>query len=67
VHAAFGGRVSSGRLVDLKAEARLRLEEAGVATVHDAALCTLCAAPGLLFSHRRGDVGRQAGVAWLVR
>jgi len=59
--------VSNGRLVDLKAEARLRLEAAGVAQVHDIGLCTLCAAPGELFSHRRGDAGRQAGIAWLIR
>ena len=39
---------------------------AGVAEVHDVGLCTLCAPPELLFSHRRdgGDTGRQAGVVW---
>ncbi|MGH2858585.1 MAG: polyphenol oxidase family protein, partial [Solirubrobacteraceae bacterium] len=69
VHAAFddvpGAR--SGRLVDLKAVARARLAQAGVTTVHDIGICTICA-PELLFSHRRdrGVTGRQAGVAWLT-
>jgi YfiH family protein len=62
VHAAFG---TSGRTVDLKAAARARLEEAGVAEVHDCGLCTMCD-PERFFSHRRdsGVTGRQAGVAW---
>jgi copper oxidase (laccase) domain-containing protein len=62
VHAAFG---TSGRTVDLKAIARKRLEEAGVAEVHDAGLCTMCDPDGF-FSHRRdgGVTGRQAGVVW---
>jgi copper oxidase (laccase) domain-containing protein len=36
--------------------------------VYDLGLCTLCAPPGLLYSHRRarGVTGRQAGVAWLT-
>ena len=43
-----------------------QLEAAGVATVHDVGLCTMCADPGLFFSHRRdgGVTGRQAGVVW---
>jgi YfiH family protein len=62
VHAAFG---TSGRTVDLKAIARERLEQAGVATVHDCGLCTVHDAERF-FSHRRdrGVTGRQAGVAW---
>ena len=34
--------------------------------VHDVGLCTICADPGLFFSHRRdgGVTGRQAGVVW---
>jgi polyphenol oxidase len=62
VHAAFG---TSGRTVDLKAIARARLDDAGVAEVHDCGLCTMCD-PGRFFSHRRdgGVTGRQAGVAW---
>ena len=37
--------------------------KAGVDVVHDTGLCTLCAPPGLLFSHRRDDgvTGRQMG------
>jgi YfiH family protein len=62
VHAAFG---TSGRTVDLKAIARDRLAEAGVATVHDCGLCTMHDAERF-FSHRRdrGVTGRQAGVVW---
>lgn len=69
VHAAFescGPGVRRGRHVDLKAVARARLAEAGVADVHDAGICTICSSPHELFSHRRdhGDTGRQAGIAW---
>jgi YfiH family protein len=68
VHAAFegeGARVGE-RNLDLKRIARARLERAGVETVHDTGLCTMCADPGLFFSHRRDDgvTGRQAGVVW---
>lgn len=71
VHAAFGdhdGHVRHGRNLDLKAVAGERLERAGVETVHDVQLCTICADPSLLFSHRRdrGVTGRQAGIAWLT-
>ena len=66
VHAAFGGEGRRGDKVDLKAIARRRLEAAGVAEVHDAGICTICADPALFFSHRRdaGVTGRQAGVVW---
>ena len=42
------------------------MREAAGATVHDTGLCTLCAEPGVLFSHRRdgGTTGRQAAIAW---
>jgi YfiH family protein len=62
VRAAFG---TNGRTADLKAIARARLEEAGVAMVHDCGLCTMHD-PDRFFSHRRdrGITGRQAGVAW---
>ena len=62
VRAAFG---TSGRTVDLKAIARDRLEQAGVAVVHDCGLCTMHD-PERFFSHRRdrGVTGRQAGIAW---
>jgi polyphenol oxidase len=67
VHAAFAGydaRVGE-RNLDLKAVARAQLEAEGVA-VADTGLCTMCADPGLFFSHRRdrGVTGRQAGVVW---
>jgi YfiH family protein len=65
--AADGPRVRRGRNLDLKTIARLELERAGVARIHDAGLCTICAEPSLFFSHRRdrGVTGRQAGIAWL--
>jgi YfiH family protein len=70
VHAAFaehGPGVLRGRNLDLKRIARDRLERAGIQMIHDIDLCTICAKPGLLFSHRRdgGVTGRQAGIAWL--
>jgi polyphenol oxidase len=65
VHAAFGRAPATAR-IDLKAIARERLAAAGVATVHDVGLCTICSDPSLFFSHRRdgGVTGRQAGVVW---
>jgi YfiH family protein len=71
VHAAFarhGSQVRNGRNLDLKAIARLELERAGVAEVHDSELCTICSDPSLFYSHRRdhGITGRQAGIAWLT-
>jgi YfiH family protein len=67
VHARFAGydaRRANGHL-DLAAVATAQLAHAGVETVHDVGLCTMCA-PDLLFSHRRsgGVTGRQAGVVW---
>lgn len=58
----------AGRHLDLRTIARARLEQAGVGTILDAGICTICSEPGLLFSHRRdrGVTGRQAGVAWLT-
>jgi len=69
VHAAFaayGPDVRRGRHVDLKLVARRALEAAGAVEAHDVGLCTMCAPPGLFFSHRRdgGLTGRQAGLAW---
>jgi YfiH family protein len=67
VHAAFGERgVRRGRNLDLKAIARKALERAGVETVYDVGLCTICGEG--FFSHRRdrGTTGRQAGIAWLT-
>jgi YfiH family protein len=69
VHAAFaayGPAARRGANADLKHVARSQLERAGVAEVLDVGLCTLCAPPGLFFSHRRDGAatGRQAGVVW---
>jgi len=65
--AGYGPEVRRGRNLDLVAVARRQLVEAGVRQVEDSGLCTMCADPGLLFSHRRdgGLTGRQAAVAWL--
>jgi YfiH family protein len=69
VHAAFeryGPAARRGDNADLKLVARRQLEDAGVDELYDVGLCTLCAAEGLFFSHRRdgGVTGRQAGVVW---
>ena len=69
VHAAFAdvpGARAGERNLELAAIARRRLAEAGVETVHDTGLCTICAGDGLFFSHRRdrGVTGRQAGIVW---
>jgi polyphenol oxidase len=70
VRAAFGGddAPGEGRCVDLKEVARRQLVAAGVERVHDVGICTLCAPPGLVFSHRRDGpaTGRHAVIAWLV-
>jgi polyphenol oxidase len=66
VHAVFASHgARRGENLDLKAIARLELERAGVAVVHDVQLCTICSE--LFYSHRRdrGLTGRQAGIAWL--
>jgi polyphenol oxidase len=69
VHAHFAGVPGSRageRKLDLPAIARHELTSAGVATIHDTGLCTMCAGDELFFSHRRdgGVTGRQAGVVW---
>lgn len=71
VHDAFSehpGAVHRGRNLDLKAVARHELGQAGVSTVHDIGLCTICSDRSLFFSHRRdrGVTGRQAGITWLT-
>ncbi len=59
--AAYDARVGERNLaLDVVATAQLRA--AGVEAVHDAGACTLCDAR--FFSHRRGDAGRQGGLAW---
>jgi YfiH family protein len=70
VRAVFAERFAEARRgsnLDLKAIARAELEQAGVATVYDVGLCTICSPPELFYSHRRdrGLTGRQAGIAWL--
>lgn len=70
VHAEFehlGDRRRRGQNLDMKWIARHQLEQAGVQTVHDIEMCTICGDPSLLFSHRRdsGVTGRQGGVVWL--
>ena len=64
--AAYGPQARRGDHADLKLVARRQLARAGVGEVHDVGLCTLCAPPGLFFSHRRDGArtGRQAAVVW---
>jgi hypothetical protein len=68
VHAAFAGIDArrGERNIALDAVARAQLAAAGVDTVHDTGLCTMCSDESLFFSHRRdaGVTGRQGGVAW---
>jgi hypothetical protein len=65
--AAYGSQARRGANLDLAAVACAQLRAAGVSTVHDVGLCTICGDPEWFFSHRRdgGVTGRQAGVAWL--
>jgi YfiH family protein len=67
VHAAFAEHDArrGERNLDLPAVIRAQLGAAGVETVHDTGLCTMCWF-GLFFSHRRdgGVTGRQAGIVW---
>ena len=55
-----------GRMLDLRAVTRAKLEAAGAHVVEDVELCTSCRSD-LFFSHRRdrGVTGRQAGLAWI--
>jgi polyphenol oxidase len=68
VHAHFGAYDARRgvRRLALDVVAADQLRAAGVETVHDTGLCTMCAGDELFFSHRRdgGVTGRQAGVAW---
>jgi YfiH family protein len=66
--AGFGDHVRRGTNLDLKQIAREQLERAGVETIHDIGMCTICGEESLLFSHRRDGAitGRQAGIAWLT-
>jgi purine-nucleoside/S-methyl-5'-thioadenosine phosphorylase / adenosine deaminase len=64
--ASYGPIARNGRNLDLKSVARMQLERAGVETVTDVGVCTICNED--FFSHRRdrGITGRQAGVVWLT-
>ena len=66
--ASHGEQARRGQNLDMKAIARVQLAAAGVRTVHDVGLCTICSPPELFFSHRRdrGVTGRQAGLVWLT-
>jgi polyphenol oxidase len=68
VLAAFAGLdgVAQGRMLDLRAVARRKLEQGGVRQIESVDLCTSCR-DDLFFSHRRdrGLTGRQAGLAWI--
>jgi YfiH family protein len=69
VHERFAPHgARNGRNLDMKSIARDQLAAAGITTVHDVSLCTICSAPELFFSHRRdrGFTGRQGGLAWLT-
>jgi purine-nucleoside/S-methyl-5'-thioadenosine phosphorylase / adenosine deaminase len=67
MHERFPG-FSAGPNLDLKEIARAKLVRAGVATVHDTGICTICSNPALLFSYRRDgpSTGRQGAIAWLT-
>ena len=69
VHAEFAAYDArrGERNLDLPAVIRAKLAEAGVETVHDVGLCTMCHF-GLFFSHRRdgGVTGRQSGIVWRI-
>ncbi len=56
---AYDARVGE-RNLDLARVARAQLEHAGVDTVHDVGLCTMCAGEDLFFSHRRDPASRAA-------
>jgi polyphenol oxidase len=64
----YPGYAREGRNLNLKSIAREQLHAAGVETVDDVDLCTICDHDGWLFSHRRdsGITGRQGAVAWLT-
>ena len=67
LHERFPG-FSTGPNLDLKAIAHAQLVEAGVTTVHDIGICTICSDPALFFSYRRDgpSTGRQGAIAWLT-
>jgi purine-nucleoside/S-methyl-5'-thioadenosine phosphorylase / adenosine deaminase len=58
----------AGSNLDLNAIARAELVEAGVTTIHDTGICTICSNPALFYSYRRDgpSAGRQGAIAWLT-
>jgi hypothetical protein len=68
VFAEKGQAFRNGQNLDLNAIARQQLLEAGVETIHDLGLCTICSDPEMLFSYRRdhGETGRQGALIWLT-
>ncbi len=71
LHETFAHRgqgFRNGQNLDLNAIARQQLSEAGVETIHDLALCTICSDPDHLFSYRRDRhaTGRQGALIWLT-
>lgn len=63
VRAAFG---ATGRTLDIKGIARERLAAAGVASVEDVGVCTICDEDHFSFRREGAAAGRQAGMAWLL-
>ena len=53
--------------LDLAAVARAQLEAAGVGTIYDCGICTICSSSDDFFSFRRdrGETGRMLGATWL--
>ncbi len=58
---------TSPRKLDLAVVAREQLVAAGVSTVYDCGICTICSSSEDFFSYRRdhGQTGRMLGAAWL--
>lgn len=67
---AFAGHPSAftaERRLDLAAVANQQLAVAGIRTVYDCGICTICSESTDFFSYRRdgGQTGRMLGAAWL--
>ena len=59
--------MKSDRKLDLALVAQAQLEAAGVGTIYDCGICTICSSPNDFFSYRRdrGETGRMLGATWL--
>ncbi len=64
---SYPSAFTSGRKLDLAAVAREQLTAAGVSTIYDCGICTICSPSDDFFSYRRdhGQTGRMLGAAWL--